>query len=172
MKLRIYDLDETVINSKHRYKNLPCGSIDLDYWIANSTPEKIAKDSLLPLAAQYKKDIACPQTVVVVATARQCMNHDYLYVAKHLGAPNHFISRRAGDKRSDSLLKVLGIQRLLDSKGWHRSEEHTSELQSHSDLVCRLLLEKKKNKIKKKKKNKNKIDRKQHHNTKLSVSRR
>src|SRR5438034_7003836 len=28
-----------------------------------------------------------------------------------------------------------------------RSEEHTSELQSHSDLVCRLLLEKKKTKI-------------------------
>src|SRR2546421_8733945 len=27
-----------------------------------------------------------------------------------------------------------------------RSEEHTSELQSRSDLVCRLLLEKKKNK--------------------------
>src|SRR5438034_782300 len=30
-----------------------------------------------------------------------------------------------------------------------RSEEHTSELQSHSDLVCRLLLEKKKKKDKK-----------------------
>src|SRR2546428_7722412 len=29
-----------------------------------------------------------------------------------------------------------------------RSEEHTSELQSRSDLVCRLLLEKKKKKIK------------------------
>src|SRR5260370_31893563 len=29
--------------------------------------------------------------------------------------------------------------------GWpHRSEEHTSELQSHLNLVCRLLLEKKK----------------------------
>src|SRR5438034_2689485 len=28
--------------------------------------------------------------------------------------------------------------------GPDRSEEHTSELQSHSDLVCRLLLEKKK----------------------------
>src|SRR3712207_6981306 len=28
-----------------------------------------------------------------------------------------------------------------------RSEEHTSELQSHSDLVCRLLLEKKKTNI-------------------------
>src|SRR4051812_49645238 len=31
-----------------------------------------------------------------------------------------------------------------------RSEEHTSELQSHVNLVCRLLLEKKKKKIKKK----------------------
>src|SRR5207302_8927211 len=30
-----------------------------------------------------------------------------------------------------------------------RSEEHTSELQSRENLVCRLLLEKKKNKIKK-----------------------
>src|SRR3989475_891615 len=28
---------------------------------------------------------------------------------------------------------------------WMRSEEHTSELQSQSNLVCRLLLEKKKN---------------------------
>src|SRR5260221_10129404 len=31
------------------------------------------------------------------------------------------------------------------SRDGKRSEEHTSELQSHSDLVCRLLLEKKKN---------------------------
>src|SRR5260221_2314729 len=31
--------------------------------------------------------------------------------------------------------------------GGARSEEHTSELQSHSDLVCRLLLEKKKRMI-------------------------
>src|SRR5438132_6148623 len=44
-----------------------------------------------------------------------------------------------------------------------RSEEHTSELQSHSDLVCRLLLEKKKKKKqnkkhKKQKKNNNEDD--------------
>ena len=37
-----------------------------------------------------------------------------------------------------------------------RSEEHTSELQSHSDLVCRLLLEKKKKTKKKKSKKKKK----------------
>src|SRR2546421_7866296 len=34
-----------------------------------------------------------------------------------------------------------------DASGPTRSEEHTSELQSRSDLVCRLLLEKKKKKI-------------------------
>src|SRR5256886_11402653 len=32
----------------------------------------------------------------------------------------------------------------LQGKIWQRSEEHTSELQSQSNLVCRLLLEKKK----------------------------
>src|SRR5438034_8490700 len=36
------------------------------------------------------------------------------------------------------------IDRLFRQSGLMRSEEHTSELQSHSDLVCRLLLEKKK----------------------------
>src|SRR5688572_801868 len=43
-------------------------------------------------------------------------------------------------------------------RGGTRSEEHTSELQSQSNLVCRLLLEKKKKKKKKtnKKKNNNK----------------
>src|SRR5947207_7643646 len=36
----------------------------------------------------------------------------------------------------------------LSGPAIRRSEEHTSELQSHSDLVCRLLLEKKKKKLK------------------------
>src|SRR2546430_5553145 len=38
---------------------------------------------------------------------------------------------------------VEGVERRLIT---HRSEEHTSELQSQSNLVCRLLLEKKKKK--------------------------
>src|SRR5436190_13901897 len=38
-------------------------------------------------------------------------------------------------------------QVLLAREREGRSEEHTSELQSHSDLVCRLLLEKKKDEI-------------------------
>src|SRR2546427_9437819 len=50
-----------------------------------------------------------------------------------------------------------------------RSEEHTSELQSQSNLVCRLLLEKKKKK--KNKKNSKKIKQKQKQNTITEVER-
>src|SRR5947207_9324482 len=63
--------------------------------------------------------------------------------------------------RSDHLGEALGIGEGFEraqelrvaveqgARARFRSEEHTSELQSHSDLVCRLLLEKKKtNKIK------------------------
>src|SRR5206468_9171328 len=38
----------------------------------------------------------------------------------------------------------LGTMPRYEDLTWVRSEEHTSELQSRSDLVCRLLLEKKK----------------------------
>src|SRR5207249_6813688 len=39
-----------------------------------------------------------------------------------------------------------GIEHIQQmDRGFERSEEHTSELQSRFDLVCRLLLEKKKN---------------------------
>src|SRR5437867_9886726 len=41
----------------------------------------------------------------------------------------------------DAVLDIVGA-----IEGFERSEEHTSELQSPYDLVCRLLLEKKKKK--------------------------
>src|SRR5260221_4391282 len=46
--------------------------------------------------------------------------------------------RWAGGRQTDPVCATQAHAR--------RSEEHTSELQSHSDLVCRLLLEKKKKK--------------------------
>src|SRR5438034_7275503 len=57
--------------------------------------------------------------------------------------------------------------RVTDAFMETRSEEHTSELQSHSDLVCRLLLEKKKkeNRNWKTRTNKHKHTRRQTTNT-------
>src|SRR5690606_39605631 len=45
-----------------------------------------------------------------------------------------------------TLLRLIGGQ-LTPEHGQVRSEEHTSELQSRENLVCRLLLEKKKKEI-------------------------
>src|SRR5207248_6473948 len=47
--------------------------------------------------------------------------------------------------------EIAWIQGISRSASSSRSEEHTSELQSPYDLVCRLLLEKKKKKLNKKK---------------------
>src|SRR2546430_12607337 len=46
--------------------------------------------------------------------------------------------------RLDALLPGFSIDHQLENLVLVRSEEHTSELQSQSNLVCRLLLEKKK----------------------------
>src|SRR2546430_8914324 len=53
---------------------------------------------------------------------------------------------RSGTGSSSSLAtpRRRPRSRSSPSRGWARSEEHTSELQSQSNLVCRLLLEKKK----------------------------
>src|SRR5260370_11335269 len=47
------------------------------------------------------------------------------------------------DSHARSRLPACSVPRL-QSRSSMRSEEHTSELQSHLNLVCRLLLEKKK----------------------------
>src|SRR5437667_5396580 len=57
--------------------------------------------------------------------------HDALPILKRGGREE---DREEGEGRADD----VPARRAL------RSEEHTSELQSHHDLVCRLLLEKKK----------------------------
>src|SRR2546430_4907022 len=53
-------------------------------------------------------------------------------------------ARREAARAPDARVRVH--RRRLQADAIERSEEHTSELQSQSNLVCRLLLEKKKNK--------------------------
>src|SRR5438034_6275518 len=55
---------------------------------------------------------------------------------------------RGDEQRPFKTPRREGPPATVDDLERLRSEEHTSELQSHSDLVCRLLLEKKKKKRK------------------------
>src|SRR2546429_8079345 len=50
----------------------------------------------------------------------------------------------SGKKRDDASRATDTRAVRNPQRGWKRSEEHTSELQSRLHLVCRLLLEKKK----------------------------
>src|SRR2546421_9047476 len=63
--------------------------------------------------------------------------HDALPISIHLG-------EFARGPDNANMVAASPLIRLDDQRPQIRSEEHTSELQSRSDLVCRLLLEKKK----------------------------
>src|SRR3989442_6736436 len=57
-------------------------------------------------------------------------------------ALDELVASYAGEERGIEIRAVAGGYKM------YRSEEHTSELQSRPHLVCRLLLEKKKKKVK------------------------
>src|SRR5690349_22550946 len=61
----------------------------------------------------------------------------YTTLFRSLYARRFTVQERLGEQIADTLVS------LIEPEGV-RSEEHTSELQSRRDLVCRLLLEKKK----------------------------
>src|SRR6266566_5737240 len=59
--------------------------------------------------------------------------------------PYTTLFRARGARRGRGAVSRSGAARPRSAAGRPRSEEHTSELQSPCNLVCRLLLEKKKN---------------------------
>src|SRR5438132_3036334 len=65
--------------------------------------------------------------------------HVVLMLAGVNAHPGHAAAVQLRKERAEPV-RVL----VINGNRLRRSEEHTSELQSHSDLVCRLLLEKKK----------------------------
>src|SRR5204862_1377415 len=77
------------------------------------------------------------------------------FVLDYLGPKGFWTFRSSvmekGFRMALLMLGAMGMWKLIQSEKRHvgvmlasRSEEHTSELQSRRDLVCRLLLEKKK----------------------------
>src|SRR6266496_6586107 len=68
-----------------------------------------------------------------------------IYTLSLHDAPSDLAELVAEQVRLPLPLEGAGVE-VLELRG-DRSEEHTSELQSRRDLVCRLLLEKKKKKL-------------------------
>src|SRR2546430_8073493 len=71
--------------------------------------------------------------------------HDALPTPLRAQSPRHIPPGAAGGPAATSICSRPPTARYGACDRAPRSEEHTSELQSQSNLVCRLLLEKKKN---------------------------
>src|SRR5438034_8384516 len=92
-----------------------------------------------------------PREVLLVADGMT--GQDAVRIARGIqegvGLTGAILTKLDGDARGGAALSIHGVTGVpikFIGVGEHvgaRSEEHTSELQSHSDLVCRLLLEKK-----------------------------
>lgn len=86
--------------------------IDLDYWRENEY--RAMQDSLLPLADQYRNDLADKSCYVIIATARVMGAADWRFVREVLGEPDYFISRRSGDTQSGKTLKINGLAKFFN----------------------------------------------------------
>src|SRR5206468_5114082 len=95
----------------------------------------------LPRTAYYTGEVI--EGTVVVEASRDVSSRG-LYV-DFTGTEETVITRQQGKESRTYRSSATVVQWRLPLRGEGRSEEHTSELQSRSDLVCRLLLEKKKN---------------------------
>jgi len=100
----IFDLDHTLICSKHRTLTRADGSLNLAAWVENCTREKIFADSLLPLA-DYALDLISQGYEVIACTARVLSTHDRDFFAAHGLHFCRILSRPHGDTRPDWQLK-------------------------------------------------------------------
>lgn len=97
----IFDLDGTVICSKHRQLTDASGSLDLAHWREHCTREKIFGDKLLPLANVMRRYYAEGHNIIV-CTSRIVTTHDMDFFALNGLRFHHFISRAENDNRSDA----------------------------------------------------------------------
>ena len=114
-RVAIYDMDGTIVDSSHRYRTIVDENgerIDLDFWRENEY--RAMDDKLLPMADQYKKDLADPNCYVIIATARVMHAPDWQFVKEILGEPDYFISRTDGDTQSGKTLKINGLARFFN----------------------------------------------------------
>src|SRR5450830_1672510 len=110
----------------------------------------------------WKKNVATPYSPFGIrVTGKQALNKSSLFLTLRFEVQDFFFLMLRRPPRSTlfpyttlfrspgrkpAICHVLGFGRKRPGPGrnrrWIRSEEHTSELQSRFDLVCRLLLEK------------------------------
>ena len=132
----IFDLDHTVVDSSHRQATRPDGSLDLDHWKANSTPALIERDSLLPLAHEWRK-LQRRGHEIIVCTARVMGPADYRYLTSRGLFAESVISRSEGDRTPDDLLKLRALKRYARQRGisWRRFAQTSLMFDDNKNVI-------------------------------------
>lgn len=138
----VFDLDMTIVDSSHRHASKPDGSIDLAHWFENAKPDKIAKDTLLPLARSVRTFYDAGNDIVL-CTARclQQADRDWIERHRHL-IPHHALYGREGrfvtpdspewaqsyhgfigDTAGDGEMKIRQIQAHIEARGFKTFRE-------------------------------------------------
>jgi hypothetical protein len=110
----IFDLDHTAICANHRGAFDSNGNGCLETWIANSTPENIAKDSLLPLAAEWQK-LLRKGAHIIVCTSRVMGAADFKFLRDN-GLHYHTMLHRPATGYAGTTAQMK--RDLLGSLGW------------------------------------------------------
>lgn len=122
-RVAIYDMDGTIVDSSHRYRTITDENgtrIDLDFWRENEY--RACDDTLLPMFAEYKKDLADESCYVIIATARVMHEPDWKFVKEILGEPDYFISRPDGSNISGKTLKINGLAKFFNLLNFKNAE--------------------------------------------------
>lgn len=82
-KLILWDLDDTLVNSKHRSRFFDNGSLDFIHFNENATPENIEKDQLIhPMVDLAKYFLGRPDCYNTVITSRFVTETDIKFMEK------------------------------------------------------------------------------------------
>src|SRR5947207_7715973 len=112
--------------------------------LQHSQPHVLVSDIRMPgesgLTLLNKIKERYPRIPVIIMTAYSDLDSA---VAAFQGGAFEYLAKPFDVDHAIALIRRAGND-VAVATATARSEEHTSELQSHSDLVCRLLLEKKK----------------------------
>jgi len=139
MQTALFDIDNTIVCSKHRYTALPNGDIDLLAWVRDNTRENCFKDSLLPAIRTLRNDYRFGFTVIL-CTARVLSAWDYDFF-KENDIPFHvMLDRPKGCMFGDADLKEFQLRLYAHQHkiSWRRFCETSMFFEDNPSVLDRM----------------------------------